>query len=156
MKANVKVWLFIVFILSLLSCNKKLSEKEFVGTWEANDGAVVKLQSNKRFSASNIDFDKIDFPQKEFINKKVSLEGNWQLTEESDRMELVSKSTYADYGIENTYDDNGVKKSHKLGFSFDIEGSGILQNSPPWKLVIYIGDPDDMNKYEFVKKDGGA
>lgn len=152
-KASIKSLLFLVTLLFMISCNKKVNEKDLVGIWEAKDGATIELKPDKSFSGSNIDFGKIEFPEKEFANKKVTFDGNWKLTEYSKSIELVSGSTYADYGIENTYLDNGIKKSHRLGFSFIIEGSGLLQNSPPWKLVVYIGDPDEMNKYEFMKKD---
>lgn len=37
--------------------------------------------------------------------------------------------------------------------SFIISGQGLLKNTSPWYFFQYIGDPDDLNEYKFVKNE---
>ena len=148
MKGNI-----IVLLVFLCSCNTQLKDKDLVGLWKAKDGAVIELYSNGLYAADNIDFGKIKYPKVEFSDKKLSLRGNWRIDIASKKVEFESKSTYADYGISNTYTYNGERKSHEIGMSFNIEGSGMSKNSQPWMLFVFVGDPDDLNKYVFIKQD---
>lgn len=139
-------------LFSFCSCGEKMKDEDFVGAWKAPDGAMIELKSDGKFIARNIDFSMIRYAESEFINKQLSFEGKWYLSVTQKMIELESESTYADYGIENTYLNNGEKMSRKLGISFNIEGSGLLKNNLPWSLVVFIGDPDELNKYKFVKQ----
>lgn len=140
-----------IAFFSFLSCGEKMKDKDFIGVWRAEDGAIIELKSDGKFIARNIDFSKIEYAKSELLNKKLSFEGKWHLSIAQKMIELDGESTYADYGVENTYLYNGEKRSHKVGVSFNIEGSGLLQNNLPWSLVIFIGDPDELNKYLFTK-----
>lgn len=138
----------------LQSCKKNNpNEDDFVGLWVADNGASVQFMKDKTFIARKIDFSKIYY-EKEFEYKKIDFKGKWRLVNYPQKIGTIvlqSESTYSDYGIKHTYLVNGKEKSHKVGFSFEIGGRGLL-HKPPWLLFIWIGDPDDMNKYEFNKQ----
>lgn len=142
-----------IFSLSFSSCIKEPKYKSFVGVWKAQDGAIIELNSDGKYSAQKIDFSKIKDTRPEFLSKRLNFEGEWHLNSKKRIIELESESRFKDHGIENTYLYNGEKMSHKVGISFNIEGSGLFQNKPPWFLVVFIGDPDDLNKYTFTKEE---
>jgi hypothetical protein len=42
---------------------------------------------------------------------------------------------------------------NSIGFNLYVSGTGnIVCCFPTWKLFSYIGDPDEMNLYEFYKQ----
>lgn len=65
---------------------------------------------------------------------KVSMKGQWIFSRDKYNNDLINVSA-------GRYD-----------FNFLITGDGAFENRPPWKLYIFIGDPDEMNRYIFNKK----
>lgn len=139
----------------LIGCsNNQPKEKDFVGVWKSNDGAKIELYKNGTFKAKNIYYYNYD-QNKKFKNKKFNFDGVWKLNFENKqgvKLDINSTKKFSDYGIVYTYiiDDNIF--SHKLNMSFEIKGHGVLENKLPWELFVWIGDPDNMNKYVFLKQ----
>lgn len=142
-------------IFTLLGCKEvKIETMDFVGSWKADDGAIITLNKDGSYTAKNVNYYNY-FPSKSIENKRLNFHGTWNLGSRKNGdniIELESDNTYADNGVERTYLMNGKEFSHKLGMTLDITGQGVLGNEPPWNLYVFIGDPDEMNKYIFVKQ----
>ena len=148
---------FLIFLFSVLlqSCNNsKPTEKDFVGLWKSNDGATIELKEDGSYSANQINYYNFFF-DKELQNKTIDFTGTWSLIEARNgkrKVELKSNKTYQDFGVNKNYTINGESHSHKIGVSFEISGQGAFENTPPWELFVWIGDPGDARKYKFQKK----
>lgn len=147
---------FVAIMLSLFfqSCGSaEVQRQDFVGIWKSDDGAVIELKADGSYVAREIDYYKIYF-ENEHKGKKLNFIGQWEIADENkkSKLELHTDATFKDVGINKTYTYNGEVRSHKLGLTFEISGEGLFENKPPWYLFIWIGDPDDMNKYKFVKQ----
>lgn len=129
------------------------TRKEIIGVWQSNDGAIVEFKADSTYSAKQIDYYNM-YLESEHKGKKLDFGGTWRMKywNGQQKVELYTDASFSDFGIEKTYSNNGQVVSHKLGITFEIFGKGLLGNKPTWHLFIWIGDPDDMNKYEFEKK----
>lgn len=154
MKICIKILEVMLFTFLLQSCGRSQPIREdFVGIWKANDGAIIELKKDGSYIAKRINYYKI-YSDEKLKNERLDFTGNWELANRGNNGKtiiLYSSSTFSDYGINRTYTLNGKTYSHKISFNLDISGHGLLQNKPPWYLFVSIGDPDDMNKYKFVK-----
>ncbi|MDR2119510.1 MAG: hypothetical protein LBP64_01365 [Tannerella sp.] len=120
----------------LFSCKEPVGE-EFAGKWEAGDGAVIVLNEDSTCIVRNLDPAKIRVSKNDSATKeRINGAGKW---------ELIRPNKYS--GHYCIYID-----SNKGGFPLCVMGTGLTGYFRPWKLCIYIGDPDDMNLYEFYKK----
>jgi hypothetical protein len=115
----------------MFSCKKPV-RKEFTGNWESNDNAMIVLNEDSTCIIRNMDATKIWSGRNDSINST----GKW---------EFISPDKYSSYYC--IYVD-----SNKGGFPLYVMGTGMTGYFRPWKLCIFIGDPDDMNLYEFYKK----
>jgi len=147
-------YIAIMLSLFLQSCNSpEKKEQDFVGVWKSNDGAVIELGADGNYTATQIDYYNVYF-EKEHKGKKFDFAGKWEIISESkkSKIELHTDATFKDVGIDKTYTYNGEVRSHKLGLTFEISGEGLLGDTPPWHLFVWIGDPDDVSKYKFVRQ----
>jgi len=131
--------ILLIIIISLLEgcTNKKPDFKDFIGAWKSENGAEFFLKEDSTCIVQEIDGTCFGY------RSNLSFEGKWFFAEKDDN----DKTNY-NIGIYNI-DESG---NHSLKISFYIRGKGILENTPPWYLFQYIGDPDDMNKYKFTKQ----
>lgn len=130
----------------------ELRNQDFVGLWKSEDGAVIELNEDGSYTAKQVDYYKA-YSEKEFKNKRIDFSGRWSfVNSEKKKLELQSDATYQDFGIDYTYTVDGKVRSHKIGLTFEILGQGLFENRPPWYLFVWVGDPDDINKYKFEKK----
>lgn len=131
------------------SCNNSKPGREyFVGTWKANDGAIIELYDNGKCKAIGLNYYKI-YPFEKYQNQLLNFEGSWNFTDNG------KPKLHLSYDTGGTYQYKGETKQSKNGFDFNIVGQGLLENKPPFDLYVFIGDPDDIdesNKYRFVKQ----
>nr|WP_315203941.1 hypothetical protein [uncultured Flavobacterium sp.] len=131
-----------------------LKREDLIGTWKSSDGSIIELKKDGSYIAKAINYN-IFYPNKELEKKTFDFTGNWKIinnSEQDNKLELNSNATFSDYGINDTYTIDGKVRSHKIGLSFEISGEGIFENKPPYYLFNWLGDPDDMNKYKFIKE----
>lgn len=127
---------YIIVLVSILlvSCNKYNPKKEDFdnGVWKASDGATIFLNSDSSVTIKQINLANIFF---EFNNNKpnyVDLTGKWKLTTDLNKHKVIS-----------------INSNNKYFFDINIKGHGIFEIKSPFDLFVYIGDPDEMNRYEF-------
>jgi hypothetical protein len=116
------------------SC-KNPDREEFIGKWLSDDEAMIILYADSACIVRNLDPVKLQW-NNSGIKEKINDAGTWELAS-PDRLS-------GDYRI--YIDITGVV------FPVEIIGTGHTGYFRPWKLCIYIGDPDDMNFYEFYKQ----
>ena len=156
MKTFYGIILFILLAILLSGCNAEIRKSDLEGTWRSDDGALIVLNEDGTFIAKGINYFVVS-GSKLFNGKKIDLSGEWQIgktgNQEKKSVELISNSTYKDFDVHKTYvDENGLEQSYKIYCTFQVYESGLFNNKPPYSLFVYIGDPDDMNKYNFTKK----
>ncbi len=118
----------------LFGCSHtKPERKDFIGTWKADDGATVQLKEDGSLIVNQINLSNIFFDNKNPANK-IDFTGKWEFTKDNYKRQVIKVN------------------SSKYTFNFNTSGQGALENKPPWDLYVWIGDPDDMNKYKFVKQ----
>ena len=127
--------------LILQGCSgQELTKNDIVGTWVAEDGGKLDFNKDGSFRTESLSGSKFFSGFNKYQNMKFSEEGKWELIEKNGRQIIDLK----------------IAKSEKLqgGFSthLGISGEGAFGNNPPWHLFVWIGDPDDMNKYKFEKQ----
>ena len=133
MKGAIKLLTIVIFANALQSCDGiHPKPKDFIGSWKSDDGAIIELEKDSSFIAKQVNLSNIFF-DKDNRNIKIDFEGRWEFTTDYKKKKIIKIN------------------SNKYSFSFEISGQGILERKPPWDLYIWIGDPDDMNKYEFKK-----
>ena len=131
MKTNYTV--IILLFQLLLSCsNPKPERKDFIGTWKSDDGAMFQLHEDGSITAKQINLSKIFF-EDEMQANKLDFTGKWEFATDNYQRRIIKVT------------------AGKYTFSFNITGQGITENKPPWYLFAWIGDPDEMDKYEFRK-----
>lgn len=156
MEMRIKIQCVVAMLLSLLpqSCSDPEPKREdFIGVWKSDDGAVIELRIDGVYSAKQINYYNYD-SEKEYENRRLDFTGRWEIVNEEKklRLKLQSNATFKDFGINRTYTVDGQVYSHKIGLTFDIAGQGLLEDKPPWHLFVWIGDPDNVDKYKFEKQ----
>ncbi|MFV0507367.1 MAG: hypothetical protein ACK5L5_11820 [Bacteroidales bacterium] len=134
MKREIKqiVTIIIGLFLFLQSCsNLKFERKDFVGIWEAGDKATVELNEDSSTIIKDIDLSNIFYSK---TNETIDFSGKWEFTTDMYKKQVIRIN------------------SRKYTFDFYISGQGTFGNKPPFDLYIFIGDPDEMNKYRFIKQ----
>ncbi len=147
-------YILIIFITVLCSCNKieQPNKDYFTGVWEAEKGGKLNLNEDGTFTAKGINFNYIyDY---DII---IDFNGKWKIDQynykdKKLRILLESDYTYENFNFDNTYIKDEKEFSYEVGFSLIASGKGIFENKPPWELFTWIEDPDDMNKYKFIKQ----
>lgn len=129
MGKNLKILILMITLFSFLGCGEKMKDEDFVGVWKAQDGAIVKLERNGVVIIKGINMAMILSNE----NKFADITGEWKLTTDLNGNQVVEINT------------------DKYNFSFFISGQGVFGNKPPWSLYVFIGDPDELNKYLFTK-----
>jgi hypothetical protein len=125
---------FIIVTAFALSCTfscRKPDRKEFAGRWESGDKAMIVLHEDHTCFIRNMDASKIWSHRNDSINGT----GKWEF--------IPPDKFSAHYCI---YVD-----LNKIHFPLYVTGAGMTGYFIPWKLFMYIGDPDDMNLLEFYK-----
>ena len=116
------------------------TKNDIIGVWIAEDGGRFSFEADGSFTSENLSGSKIFSGFANYDGMNFSESGNWELKDASGGS-IVSLNS---------------RKSEKLQGSFStqltVSGEGLLGNKPPWRLFAWIGDPDDMNKYEFKKQ----
>ncbi len=116
---------------------------DIIGIWKSSDNSYIELNENGTCLLKGIDYYKISsFPKNK--NRKLDVGGTWQFTEnaESGIIDNLDSGIIIEYSLPE-----GIKGE----ILFYISGKGIKGNNPPWHLFIWDGDPDEMQKYEFIK-----
>lgn len=117
------------------------SRNDIIGVWVAKDGGKFLFQDDGSFTSENLSGSKIFAGFSEYAKESFMESGTWEIMDSSG-VSIVSLN---------------FRKSEKLksGFStkLKISGEGLF-NRPPWRLLVWIGDPDNMNEYEFKKQTG--
>jgi hypothetical protein len=113
------------------SCKKPVN-KEFIGKWESDDKAMIVLNEDNTCTIRNMNATKIWSGRNDSINGM----GKWKF--------IPPDKWSSHYCI--------YINSNKGSFPLYVMGTGMTGYFRPWKLFMYIGDPDDMNLYEFYKK----
>lgn len=132
-------------LLSLFGCkNPEFNSTDFVGTWKAEDGAVISINKDGSCDLNNLNYNIVNSAQDEY--EKLNTFGTWKIINNINNGITGGIST----GIDVTY--NLMDREGKGGVEFYISGQGFSENKPPWNLFIWKGDPDDMIKYKFVKQ----
>lgn len=138
----------------LYGCYSPMPTKDDIkGMWYSADGAVIELKADGSCVAKQIDYNSI-YLEKEDKGKKIDFVGKWEIISEDKKwkLELYTDATFKDIGVNKTYIYNGEIRSHRLGLTFEISGSnGTQENKPPWYLFVWIGDPDNGDRYKFEK-----
>jgi hypothetical protein len=132
---------FLITVLIASGCtSQKPNKKYFIGIWKSEQGGEFEFNSDGSFIAKGIVSEKL-FGSSEGLSKTFSESGTWNFENVNGR-----------FTIPLTFN-NGIKSTGKYFMKLNIVGeNGIAENKPPWRLYVWIGDPDDMNKYEFRKK----
>lgn len=123
-------------LIALSGCTmEKPVFTDFIGTWTSEDGSKIILKKDSTCIVEQIDIGRLhDYTE----NIKSSFAGKWSLEDEDN---LGNK----EYNIVIRQD------SMYLYESFIVSGQGVLKNNQPWCFFQYIGDPDDLNEYKFIK-----
>ncbi len=141
----------------MASCgNSDIKKQDLTGNWKADDGAFILLHKNGTCTAGHINYFYFS-GDNAFKDRKIDLSGQWFISKNGNQdnktVELRSKQTYEDFGIDKTYENrDGLPESYKINCTFEITGSGPLNAGKPYYLIKDIGDPDDMNQYKFKKE----
>lgn len=132
--------LFSIILLQFGCSVPAPSKEDFIGIWKSNDGGVFNFKDDNTFSAENLTGEKMFDGFQKYYGKKITEKGKWYIKKEKDRWRL-----FLDF--KKVEQSNGGHSTQ-----LNIEGkNGVLLNKPPWVLFVWIGDPDDINKYEFTK-----
>ncbi|MBF4515837.1 hypothetical protein IRZ71_05765 [Flavobacterium sp. ANB] len=155
MKAIIKILAISFLSILLNSCSNEINTIELSGTWKSQDGASISLNEDGTFTGKKINFFYISDDDL-FKNRTIDISGKWHIGKSGNQkvktVQLISNTRYKDFGIDKTYiDKNGVQQSYTINCSFEVSGSGLLSNKPPYYLSVNIGDPDDFNMYKFEK-----
>ena len=148
MKYIVRLMLSVMSMFSMgcVGENNSLKEDCFVGTWQSEGNAKIVLNKNGKGELFNFNYENVN----SIANKDSILNGacEWKL-EQINGSNKVAIAYYDGGTIQ--YLDKMVQTNLKI--SFQIEGTGVFGNKPPWNLFVFIGDPDELNKYTFTKEE---
>lgn len=140
-------YIIVMLLLQLLGCSSiKPERKDFIGSWKADDGATLELYDNGTCTIKNLNYRNI-YSFKGDTTTILSVNGQWDFVSVKGELQID-----VSYSSGETYQYKGETKLYKKGFSLNISGQGALGNKSPWDLYVFIGDPDDMNKYKFIKQ----
>lgn len=131
----------------LFGCsNPKPARKDFIGTWKAADGAILELRNDSTCTIKKLNYRNI-YSFKGDTTTILNVDGQWQFVNVKGEPQIDIS-----YSTGETYQYKGETKLYKKGFPLNIAGEGMLGNKAPWHVFVWIGDPDDMNKYKFEKQ----
>lgn len=134
-------YLYLVSMFLFQGCTgSEPTKSEIVGTWGAQDGAIISFNEDGTFDTRNLPGSKIFSGFSEYKDEKFNEHGHWKLKKEQGNW-IVDLSF-----------DRSEKVESGFATQMSISGEGLLENRPPWYLFLWIGDPDDVNKYKFVKQ----
>lgn len=146
MKTKLNYLLILITVVILNSCgNPEPKQNDFIGIWKSSDGAYITLSQDGSCILKGVDYFKISsFPQNK--NKRLNVKGTWSFVDgvESGIIDGINKGINIIYQIPDRKGEGSI--------TFYISGVGFLGNKKPWSIYIWNGDPDDMNKYEFIKE----
>jgi hypothetical protein len=144
---------FLLLVLLIACTNMKQKQEDFVGVWKSESGQST-LYLNEDGSC-NGELDSIFFRSIHNNDFQLSVSG-------IDRGDLskynVTKQVCGKWYFKlNSYynrEEIEIYVTEVLVpiFVLDIGGSGFWGNKPPWYLFFYIGDPDNIEKYKFLKQ----
>lgn len=143
-----KIYLLFITLIAITlfgCCEPHFNQCDFIGKWTSSDSSSINLYSDGTCRLNNINYIKINSIESK-KGDKLNSSGVWKLIYEFES------------GIPNGIS-TGVGISYRLpnragtgGLDFFISGEGILENKPPYYLFIWDGDPDNVEKYKFVKE----
>lgn len=144
----------IIIFFIVQGCSSNMNQEDFIGIWKSTDGASIELKKDGTYLAKKVNYYNF-YLDSGFLNKRIDFTGTWKLINKqkgNSTLQLNSNSTYIDYGINKSYTMDGKSYSHKIAVSFEITGQGMFENKLPWILYTWIGDPDNVKKYIFLKQ----
>ncbi|EOA51788.1 hypothetical protein KSZ28_05820 [Bacteroides salyersiae] len=132
MRKLLNVLILIGVLSSIGGCTyKKPTLVDFIGIWKSSTGGEIILQEDSICVIKNIIYSGY------LCTEMLSYKGKWEFRDKDD---LGNKQ----YNII-------ISKEGVLFMCFYISGEGLFNNTPPWYLFQYIGDPDELNLYKFTK-----
>jgi hypothetical protein len=141
-----KKYYILPFLMILFGCKEtKFENSDFVGKWKSNDGASIVFNTDGSCIISEMDYFIVSsFPTNK--NKRLNTTGTWKIINdvESGITGGINKGIKISYQLPD--------REGKGGITFYISGQGINENTAPWDLFIWKGDPDEMIKYKFIKQ----
>lgn len=128
-----RMTIYIMIFLSLINCGSpKIDNKDILGVWNSKDGSSITFLNNNNCIFKNVNF-YIFSPFKCNENIKINTKkASWYLDKENEKIHLS-------YKLPNSNGNGGI--------DFNFEKSKINKS-----IYIWIGDPDDGIKYEYIKE----
>ncbi len=133
-----------MFLIGCVNKNKTLKEDYFIGTWRSDDNAKIVLKKDGKGELFNFNFKNVDSISK--IDSILNGDCEWRFVQIYGR-DQVTITCYDGDTIQYL----GKIVRTKFSINFNIGGTGLFGQSPPWNLYVFIGDPDDFNRYLFIK-----
>lgn len=129
---------FMLVVITMFGCAiEKPVKADFIGTWTSKDGGLIVLNEDSTCLVKMLDMARLnDYSEESFAN----FDGKWYIRAQDDL-------GHDEYNIVIRQDSLCIYET------FIISGQGLLKNTSPWYFFQYIGDPDDLNEYKFVKNE---
>ncbi|MDL2320123.1 hypothetical protein LJC45_03215 [Alistipes sp. OttesenSCG-928-B03] len=137
MKQSLLFALFVPIICCCCcSCKPVVPEwNDFVGVWATEDGGKLFINADSTCKAVDLHIPPFEWMTGYYIN----FDGKWEFRKDY-------------YGGQKLYHLNFRPSSKPYELDLFIEGeNGMFMNRPPWVLFIWLGDPDEMNKFRLHK-----
>lgn len=144
--------LYYILVLSLSSmifnCKSDYpSNEEIEGKWFSKNGSILYFQKDNKFVAEKLPSETFYEWDTVFTEKFFNGSGTWKLQE--DRMKSTGYNT-----IVVNFDSVTLDKTDNFQIELMVEGEGFFNDKKPWKKIFFsIGDPDNSNTYDFIKKE---
>ncbi|WP_175631262.1 hypothetical protein [Bacteroides acidifaciens] len=127
---------FMLTVITFIGCAMdKPVKADFVGTWTSKDGGLIVLNEDSTCLVKMLDMARLnDYSEESFA----SFDGKWYIRAQDDL-------GHDEYNIVIRQDSLCIYEP------FIVSGQGLLKNRSPWYFFQYIGDPDNLDEYRFVK-----
>ena len=140
MKKITKLMALAIAFLFQGCTGQEVARSEITGIWIAEDGGKFTFSEDGTFKVESLAGSKFFSGFDKYENKTFNETGKWELKE--------------NYGRQVVAINIDRSETLQTGFStqFEISGEGTFGDNPTWYLFVWVGDPDDMNKYKFEKQ----
>ena len=139
------IWAILLLMVCVSSCFSDYSKSELAGrSFYADDGAVIRLNSDGSCQVENLNWshvwcedgacDKHCAHLADSLNFQKVQVGTWDIDEYDKYRICISMNTFVFYPV--------------LSSGYNV----LPTPADEVKLIIFIGDPDDWNTYEFKQR----
>ena len=142
MRATLILYCLIFFSLFQSCSTKEPTKGEIAGVWKSKDGAIMNIKDDFSFNAINIPIAYyFRNSEKKYEVEVFSGEGKWNINDGQTHWEIDIMFTRSSIG------------ESRFGNQLLLSGGGIFERSSPYKnIFIQVGDPDNNERYEFIKQ----